>query len=109
MPVLRRRRGAPAIAELSVHEDNLQFWVGVAGILYCDWLVSLIFREEYSSRADGFLERILKSVNTFVKYHNGPQHVIREAKDYFALLEAFKKEFKVVTCSYCWNYCLFRL
>ena len=61
-----------------------------------DWLICVsFFREEYSSRADGFLERILKSVNTFVKYHNGPEYIIREAKDYFALLEAFKKEFKV--------------
>lgn len=68
--------------------------MGVAGILYYDWLN--FYREEYSSRADGFLERLLKSMNTFVKYHGGPQDIIDEAKDEFALYEAFKKEFKVI-------------
>ena len=53
-------------------------------------------REEYSSKADGFLERLLKCIHSFIKYQCGEQDVINEAKNYFALIEAFKKEFKVV-------------
>ena len=58
-----------------------------------------LYSEEYSSRADGFVERLLKSINTFVRYHGGPQHIISEAKDHFALLEEFKKEIKVCRVS----------
>ena len=52
-------------------------------------------REEYSSKADGFLERLLKCIHSFIKYQRGIQDIINEAKDYFSLIEAFKKEFKV--------------
>ena len=79
--------------------------MGVAVILCSDWLIS--YSEEYSSRADGFLERLLKSINTFIKYHKGPQHIIDEAKDYLSLLEAFKKEFKVTKLNFSLFYLLF--
>ncbi|XP_065889670.1 E3 ubiquitin-protein ligase SHPRH-like isoform X2 [Dysidea avara] len=52
--------------------------------------------EEYSSKADGFLERLLKCIHSFIKYQCGAQDVINEAKDYFALIDAFKKEFKAI-------------
>ena len=81
--------------------------MGVAAILCSDWLYP--YSEEYSSRADGFFEHLLKSINTFVKYHGGPQHIISEAKDFLALLEAFKKEFKVTILNASLPYRLFAL